>query len=168
VILFNPRIVNEACVHAQYLENIGQKKGNPSGSKQKEHQEASKEGKNKWKVEKDKKTIAISHQIKDPSNHFNHYIIDGHTEEKCWKLHPELNLKNCKKDGKKKNIIATDSSNQVESSSNLDENIVCMSMQKEVNLSTLHCHEYKEMTKLFHINIQVKKTKIDALFNSRS
>jgi hypothetical protein len=38
------------------MENIGQKKGQPSGSKQKEHQKASKEGKNKWKGEKYKKT----------------------------------------------------------------------------------------------------------------
>jgi hypothetical protein len=47
--LFKPRTMDEACVQAQYLENIGQKKGNPSGSKKKEHQEASKEGKKKWK-----------------------------------------------------------------------------------------------------------------------
>jgi hypothetical protein len=32
--LFKPRIVDEACVQAQYLENIGHKKGKPSGSKQ--------------------------------------------------------------------------------------------------------------------------------------
>jgi hypothetical protein len=37
------------------LENISQKKGKPSGSKRKEHQEASKEGKNEWKGEKIKK-----------------------------------------------------------------------------------------------------------------
>jgi hypothetical protein len=52
--------------------------------------------------------------------------------------------------------------------SDVDENIVCTSVQKEVNLSILHHQEEKEMTKLFHINIQVKKTKIDALFDSGS
>ena len=35
-------------------------------------------------------------------------------------------------------------------------------------MSSLHHQEEKEMTKLFHIKIQVKKTKIDALFDSRS
>lgn len=45
VILFNPRSVDEACVQAQYLEKIGLKKGKSSGSKQKEQQDASKEGK---------------------------------------------------------------------------------------------------------------------------
>jgi hypothetical protein len=50
----------------------------------------------------------------------------------------------------------------------VDENIVYTSVQKEVNLSSLHHQEEKEMTKLFHIKIQVKKTKIDALFDSGS
>jgi hypothetical protein len=61
--LFKPRIVDEACVQAQYLENIGQKKGQPSGLKQKEHQEASKEGKKKWKGGKYKKTTTTTHQV---------------------------------------------------------------------------------------------------------
>jgi hypothetical protein len=72
-----------------------------------------------------------------------------------------LNPKNHKKDAKKKNLLATDSSNQVERSFDVDENIVTQ-VQKEVNLSILHHQEEKEMTKLFHIKIQVKKTKIDA------
>jgi hypothetical protein len=33
VMLFKPRTIDEACVQAQYLENIGNKKGQPSGSK---------------------------------------------------------------------------------------------------------------------------------------
>jgi hypothetical protein len=37
VMLFKPRTMDEACVHAQYLENTGQKKGQPSGSKHKEN-----------------------------------------------------------------------------------------------------------------------------------
>jgi hypothetical protein len=49
-----------------------------------------------------------------------------------------MNLKNRKKNEKKKNLLATDSRNHVESSSDVDENIVCTSMKKEVNLSSLH------------------------------
>jgi hypothetical protein len=41
------------------LENIDHKKGQANGSKQKDHQDASKEGK-KWK-EKDKKIATIAH-----------------------------------------------------------------------------------------------------------
>jgi hypothetical protein len=50
----------------------------------------------------------------------------------------------------------------------VDEKIVCTSMLKEVNLSSLHHQEENEMTKVFHINIWVKKAKIDALFESDS
>jgi len=47
VMLFKPKIVDEACVQAQYLDNIGLKRAQTSGSKQKEQQNASKEGKKK-------------------------------------------------------------------------------------------------------------------------
>jgi hypothetical protein len=78
-----------------------------------------------------------------------------------------LNPKNHKKDAKKKNLLGKDSGNQVERNLDVDENIVCTSVQKEVNLSSLHHKEEKEMKKLFHIKIQVKRTKVDALFDSR-
>ena len=81
-------------------------------------------------------------------------------------MHPELNLKNKKNDKKKKNPMAMDSSNQVERNSDIDEKIICTSMQKGVNLSNLQQQEENKMTKLLHIKIQVKKTKIDALFDS--
>jgi hypothetical protein len=37
-----------------------------------------------------------------------------------------------------------------------------------VNLSSLYHHEEKEMSKVFHIKIQVNMTKIDALSDSSS
>ena len=64
--------------------------------------------------------------------------------------------------------MAIDSSIQVERGSDVDEKIIDTSIQREVNLSSLQQQEEKEMTKLFHIKIQVKKTKIDALFDSGS
>jgi hypothetical protein len=76
-----------------------------------------------------------------------------------------LNPKKHKKEAKKNNLLATDSSNQVERISNVDENIIYTSMQKEVNISILHHEEEKDMINLFHIKIQVKKTNIDALFH---
>jgi len=38
----------------------------------------------------------------------------------------------------------------------------------EVNLSSFHHQEEKKLTKLFHINIKVKKTNIDSLFDTAS
>jgi hypothetical protein len=79
-----------------------------------------------------------------------------------------LNPKNLKKDEKKTNLLTTNSRNRVEISYDVDENVVCTYVWKELNLSILHHQEEKEMTKLFHIKIQVKKTKIDDLFDSSS
>jgi hypothetical protein len=64
-----------------------------------------------------------------------------------------LKPKNYKNERKKKNLLATYLSNPVESSSNVDENIVYTSVQKEVNLIILHHQKEKKMTKFFHINI---------------
>jgi hypothetical protein len=61
-----------------------------------------------------------------------------------------------------------DSRNLVESNSGEDENFVYNTKQKEVKLSSHHHKVKKEMTKLLCIKIQVKKTKVDALFDSAS
>jgi hypothetical protein len=66
-----------------------------------------------------------THQCNDPNNHRN---IDGHTKDKFWKLHQELNPKNRKKDAKKENLLGMDLGNQVERNSNVDEKIVCTSV----------------------------------------
>jgi hypothetical protein len=139
---------------------MDKKKGQPSGSKQKCHQDYSKEGKKKWK-EEDKKTIATTHQCKNPKKHYNHHNIDGHMKDKCWKIHLEFRTM-------KKYMLAMDSVHWVESSSYVDEDIIYTTMKNEVNLSSLHPKEEKEITKLFHINILLKKTKVDALFDSIS
>jgi hypothetical protein len=107
VILLEPVTMDEVCVQAQYLENLGQNKGKPNGSKSKEHQEDSKEGKKKWKGGEYKNMIANTHQCKCPINHCNNCNIHGYTEEKCWKLHLEMNMKNCKKEENKKNLLDT-------------------------------------------------------------
>jgi hypothetical protein len=60
----------------------------------------------------------------------------------------QLNPNNLKKDARKKNVLATDSSNQ--------------------DGSILHHQEEKEMTKIFHIKIWVMNTKIDSSLDSIS
>lgn len=60
---------------------------------------------------KGKNTATTTHHSKDPIDHYN---IDGHFEDKCWKLHPKLNQKGRKNDSKKKNMLSIDLRNQVE------------------------------------------------------
>jgi len=91
--LFKSRSMDKSYIQEQYLENISEKKRKLSGSKRKEHQGASKEGKKKWKGWTYKRTEVTAHQCKDPNNHYNNCKIDGCTEAKCCKLHLKLNLK---------------------------------------------------------------------------
>ena len=121
-------------------------------------------GKKKRKGTK-RKIINIVHKCKDPNSHYNNYSINGHNQDKCQKLFLELNVKNHKKDSKKNNFLTMDLANQVERNMDVEENIMCIIVQKEVNLRSLHHKEDKEMNKLIHIKIQVKNTKVDALFN---
>lgn len=58
-------------------------------------------------------------------------------KEKCCKLHTKLNLKNKKKDNKKNNLMGIDSRNQVEISSDVDDNSIFTSFYKEVNLISI-------------------------------
>jgi hypothetical protein len=69
--IFKPNKVDKARVQEQYLEKICHKKGRPSNSKKKGHQEASKEEEKKWEGGKDKKTISTAHKCKYPRNHYN-------------------------------------------------------------------------------------------------
>jgi hypothetical protein len=60
---------------------------------------------------KDKKITTTAHQCKYPSNHCIHCNIDGNTKYKYWKIDPEKNPKNCKKEAKKKNVLVVDLGN---------------------------------------------------------
>jgi len=90
------------------------------------------------------------------------------SKAKFWKMHLELNPKNCKQESKNNNLLGVDMGKEIESTSDVDEKKIPHNtiVQKEVSLSSLRHKEEKEMTKLFHIKIQVKKNKVDALFNS--
>jgi len=39
---------------------------------------------------RDKKMVATTGKIMNPNIDCKHYDVDGHMEEKLWKLHPEL------------------------------------------------------------------------------
>jgi len=35
----------------------------------------------------DKKIVATTRKMRDPNGHCKHCDVDGHKDEKCWKLH---------------------------------------------------------------------------------
>eukprot|EP00253_Pinus_taeda_P010879 PITA_10879 len=99
ILMFNPTSIDEVSVQANYLEARG-KNGNlevggpsqPTVSKIKEKR------KHKWKARK----VNTAQKGKSSCTHCKK---EGHDDEHCWILHPELRLK--KFEGKKKKTDAT-------------------------------------------------------------
>jgi hypothetical protein len=83
VMFLKIRTMDEVCVQEQYLENIGPKKGNPSGSRYKENQEYSKDGKKKWKWGKYKNTKTTTQHCKGPKTITNSATLMA-TPRKCF------------------------------------------------------------------------------------
>jgi hypothetical protein len=65
-------------------------------------------------------------------------------------------------------MLGLDSGNQVENNAVVDEKIAYTIVHRKVVMRSLDHNEEKEMTKLLHIIIQVKKTKVDAIYDSCS
>lgn len=106
--------------------------------------------------------------VQGSKQQYNHCNINGHIEDKCQKIDRGLNSNNHKKDAKKKNMLTKDLGNELERNLDVDEKIVCTIVQKGMNLNILYHNEDKEMKKLSHIKVQVKKTHVDAPFDSSS
>jgi hypothetical protein len=64
--------------------------------------------------------------------------------------------------------IDVDARREIEINSNVKEKIVCTTVSKEVNLCGLHHKQNKKMTKIFCIEIQIKRNKVDAIFDFSS
>ncbi|PWA90212.1 hypothetical protein CTI12_AA103160 [Artemisia annua] len=96
--------------------------------------------------------------------------ISGHTEENCWKVHPELFPKKWIKDDRsRKRTTATARVNDVvelESVKEADKSLFLMTKQKEKSSTTKDKPDEKE--ELFTLNIQVKHEVIDAIIDPGS
>jgi len=97
--MFNPTSIDEVSVQATHLEARG-KNVNPKirGSSKPTPGKNKEKRKQKWKERKEN----VVQNTKPSCTHCNR---DGHDDEHCWSLHPELKPK--KFDGKKKNTAAT-------------------------------------------------------------
>ena len=100
-----------------------------------------------------------------------HCSKDGHDEDHCWKLHPEMKPKKFNNKGKQE--TAATIQHDLGSDSGDETKITAMGFQgKDFNASTSSSssnlnktqHE-KERIELFHIRVISKHTKIDTLFD---
>jgi hypothetical protein len=86
-------------------------------------------GQEETNKKRDKKISATIEKMRDPNKHCKNCDVDGHTEEKCCKIHPELSPKWLKSKGKSK--VATEIKEEaIESTSDLDEVVVCTTLQQ--------------------------------------
>jgi hypothetical protein len=92
--LHGVKSIDEASKKALYIE-LDSKKG--------EHHM----GQEETSKRRDKKMTATTEKWKDLNRHCKHCDVDGHMEEKCWKLHPELPPKWLKSKGKAKGSTET-------------------------------------------------------------
>jgi hypothetical protein len=151
VFMFGPTNLDEVSVQATYIE-AG--KAGVSG----ESSSSRKEDKRKWHGN-GKKANAVSKKEGKPS--CKHCKKEGHDEEKCWQLHPEKRPKWFK--GKKGTQTVATTSKPIELGSDSgDEKISLVGMTGK-NGEDIDCR-----SKLFHIRVIMRHTKVDTLIDSGS
>ncbi|GKB33513.1 reverse mRNAase [Tanacetum coccineum] len=118
---------------------------------------------------KDFKKIGVT-QSPNANKYFSNCRIAGHTEEKCWKVHPELFPKKWIKDDRGgRRTTATTHVNDVvelESVQEADKSLSLMTKQKEKASNMKGQLDEKE--ELFTLNIQVKQEVIEAIVDTGS
>jgi len=85
-------------------------------------------GQEKTNKRKDKKMTTTAEKWRDPNRHYKHCNVDGHTKEKCWKIHQKLRPKWLKSKGKSKG--ANEKKEAVESTYDMDKVVVCTTLQQ--------------------------------------
>eukprot|EP00253_Pinus_taeda_P002514 PITA_02514 len=167
ILMFSPTSIDEVSVQGTHLQARG-KTGNPEvgGPSQPIVSKSKEKRKQKWKARK----ANAAQKVKASCTHCKK---EGHDDEHCWILHPELRPK--KFEGKKKkNVVAI----QKDLGSDLgDETIIAATGIKGKNSkastsnftqSVVDEEHERKRHELFHIRIISKNQKIDTLFDSGS
>lgn len=99
--MFNPTILDEVCVNATHLEARGK---NISQEGSKKPFKSGDKGEGKFKG-KGKKNASIKKEGEKLT--CNHCSKEGHNEDHCWKLQPEMKPKKLNNKGKQKTVAST-------------------------------------------------------------
>eukprot|EP00253_Pinus_taeda_P033506 PITA_33506 len=165
--MFNPTSIDEVSVQATHLE-VGGKNGNPEvgGPSHPTVSKIKEKRKQKWKARKANTAQKGKASCIDCKK-------DGHDDEHCWILHPELRPK--KSEGKKKKIVAAIQKDLGSNSG--DETIIAATgiKGKKFEESTSNSAQFvideeheRKIHELFHIRVVSKNQKIDTFFDSGS
>ena len=162
ILMFNPTNLDEVCVQATHLEargkrNIDEKSDDEGKGKGKFYGR----GKRNSSVKREKEKLTCKY-----------FLNNGHDEDHCWQLHPELKPNKLK--AKEKEKIVAIIEYDLGSDSGDETNITTMGLKgkhieitSSSNCSNVTQYEYTRI-EIFHIRIVSKHTKIDTLFDSGS
>jgi hypothetical protein len=100
LLLFNPTNLDEVCVQATHLEDMGKHAQEDPTKKPSNFPHKQFKGKVK---RKDKKATTINREEGNPS--CTHCKKDGHDDEHCWKLHPEKRPKQFGERGRQRSLL---------------------------------------------------------------
>jgi hypothetical protein len=151
VFMFGPTNLDEVSVQATYIE-AG--KAGVSG----ESSSSKREDKKKWHGN-GRKASAVTKKEGKPS--CKHCKKEGHDEEKCWQLHPEKRPKWFK--GKKGTQTVATASKPIELGSDSGDEKISL-----VGMTGKHGEDVDCRSKLFHIRVIMRHTKVDTLIDSGS
>jgi hypothetical protein len=152
VFMFGPTNLDEVSVQATYIEAGKEGVSGESSSSRKED-------KRKWHGN-GKNENAVSKKEGKPS--CKHCKKEGHDEERCWQLHPEKRPKWFK--GKKGMQTVATTSKPIELGSDSgDESKISLVGMTGKNGEDIDCR-----SKLFHIRVIMRHTKVDTLIDSGS
>jgi len=165
--MFNPTSIDEISVQATHLEARG-KNVNPEvrGSSKPTANKNKEKRKHKWKERK-------ANVVQNTKPSCTHCKKDGHDDEHCWILHPEL--KPMKYDGKKKKIVVAIQKDLGSDTGN-ETTIAAIGIKgKNSEASTSNSAQStdnkeneRKRHELFHTRVISKHQKIDTLFDSGS
>jgi hypothetical protein len=151
VFMFGPTNLDEVSVQATYIE-AG--KTGVSG----ESSSSKREDKKKWHGN-GRKASAVTKKEGRPS--CKHCKKEGHDEEKCWQLHPEKRPKWFK--GKKGTQTVATASKPIELGSDSGDEKMSL-----VGMTGKHGEDVDCRSKLFHLRVIMRHTKVDTLIDSGS
>jgi hypothetical protein len=165
ILMFNPTNLDEVCVQETHLEARGRNKPQEGSNKPFVKRD---KGKRKFKGN-GRKNASVNKEGEKLS--CKHCSKDGHDEDHCWKLHPEIKPKKFNNKGKPKTVATTQ--HDLGSDSGDETKITAMGLQGKDSIASTSSsssslnetqHE-KERIEVFHIRVMSKHTNIDTLFD---
>lgn len=167
ILMFNPTSIDEVSIQATHLEARG-KNGNPKvgGPSQPTVSKSKEKRKQKWKARK-------ANTAPKSKASCTHCKKDGHDDEHCWILHPEVRPK--KSEGKNKKIHAAiqkdlglDSGDETTIATTGIEGKNSEASTSNSAQSVIDEENERKRHEIFHIRVISKNQKIDTLFDSGS